>query len=409
MATVRTAFFFRGGTYVRYEIDPNTGAEAVDHGNYPRDVADGWPAMPAAFTHGIDAVVAWPDGFVYFFKGPQYVRWDATDSTGAIDASFYPHAIADQWPALPPAFAAGVDAAVNWGDGRAFFFKGPSYVRYDIATDTVDTTIYPRAISDGWTDFPADFASGVDAVVNWGNGSAYFFKGSRYLNYDVANSRVRPGYPLLVTEPGKWPELVAAGFTGGFDEVLEWPQADRVSFKTPDRFTPCSKQTQPKAKAGGEFDMHAVFADAHPSIPACGEYRQYVRGDLVVNGRSAPFILKATGVATPQLMRSRPGAGSGDDNFREDGQAATNPGNPFGTDLTYGHRNAAVGNGNRNDMYVPKRRTGDQYVGHDEPGGTGEAGTFFKIDVDFRGQVVDVANGETVLATKEWTVRCEVP
>lgn len=407
MATVRTVFFFRGGTYVRYEIDPSSGAETVDHGNYPRSVADGWSAMPAPFTHGIDAVVPWPDGSVYFFKGPQYVRWDATDNT--VDASFYPHAIADQWPALPPAFAAGIDAAVNWGDGRVFFFKGARYVRYDIATDSVDISLYPRAISDGWSDFPADFAAGVDAVVNWGNGSAYFFKGSRYLNYDVGASKVRPGYPLPVTEPGKWPELVAAGFTGGFDEVLEWPQADLAGFEAPARFVPCARQTQPQVKAGGEFEMHAAFTEAIPSVPACGEYRQYVRGDLVVNGRRVRFILKERGVATPRLMLSRPSPDSTDDNFREDGQAASSPANPFGGDLAYGHRDAAVGNNNRNDQYLPKRRTGDQYVGHDTPGGVGEAGTFFKIDVDFRGQIVDVCNGEVALASNQWTVRCDVP
>ncbi|OIJ66572.1 hypothetical protein WN71_017935 [Streptomyces mangrovisoli] len=401
-------FFFRGGSYVRYEIDPATGAETVDHGSYPRAVADGWAAMPAPFAQSIDAVVPWPDGFVYFFKGPQYVRWDATDNS--VDASFYPHDIADQWPALPASFAAGIDAAVNWGDGRAFFFKGSKYVRYDIAQDFVDRTLYPRDIGDGWPDFPAAFRTGVDAAVNWGNGSAYFFKGGSYLNYDIQGSKVRPGYPLPVTEPDKWPELVRAGFTASFDDVLEWPQADPA--RPPDipaRLDPCSRRTQPDVRCGGSFDLHAVFDDAIPSVPACGEYRQYVRGELKVGDQPVPFILRENGVATPRKMRSRPGPGSADDNFLEDGQAAGSPGNKFAVDLTYGHRNASVGNGNRFDMYLPQRRSGAEYVGRDEPGATGAAGSFFSIDVDFRGQVVDVCNGGAILFTNEWTVRCQVP
>ncbi|MET7474884.1 hemopexin repeat-containing protein [Streptomyces sp. NPDC005648] len=407
MAQARTVFFFRGGKYVRYEIDPATGAESVNHDIYPRDVSEAWTAMPASFTHGFDAALTWPDGYVYFFKGPQYVRWDATDDT--VDASFYPHATADQWPALPASFAAGIDAAINWGDGRAFFFKGSQYVRYDIKDNFVDHNIYPRDISDGWPDFPAAFKNGIDAAVNWGNGTAYFFKGGSYLNYDIQNSKVRPGYPLPITEPGKWPELVQAGFTGPLDDVIEWPQADVASVKIPDRLLSCSKSSLPRVRCGGEFDMHAVFTEANPSIPACGEYRQYVRGVLEVNGQPVRFVLRENGVPAPRLMRPRPGPGSTDDNFQEDGQAASNPDNPFHVDLDYGHRNASVGNGNRNDMYLLDRRSGAEYVGRDTPGGNGPAGIFFKIDVDFRGQLIDVCNGGTVLFTREWTVNCSVP
>ncbi|MEU0084734.1 hemopexin repeat-containing protein [Streptomyces sp. NPDC006274] len=407
MASVRTVFFFRGGKYVRYEIDAATGEETVNHDFYPRGVAEAWTAMPASFTHGIDAVVTWPDGFAYFFKGPRYVGWDATDET--VDADFYPHDTAEQWPALPASFAAGMDAAINWGDGRAFFFKGSKYVCYHIAKDFVDHAIYPRDISEGWPDFPAAFMSGVDGAVNWGNGSAYFFKGASYLNYDIENSVVRPGYPLPVTAPGKWPELVRAGFTGPIDDVIEWPQADVASVDVPARLSSCSKRTQPNVRCGGEFDMHAVFTDADPSVPACGEYRQFVRGELEVNGQPVAYITKENGVPSPRLMRSRPGPGSTDDHFTEDGQAASSPSNPFHVDLDYGHRNASVGNENRNDMYLVKRRSGTEYLGRDTPGGAGPPGTFYRIDVDFRGQLIDVCNGGTVLFTREWTVNCRVP
>jgi len=405
MTRVRTAYFFRGRKYVRYDVDPVTGAESVNLGVYPRDVGAAWTAMPESFRTGIDAVVSWPDGFVYFFKGSKYVRWDATNDT--VDAAIYPRDISDGWRAFPASFAAGIDAAINWGDGRVFFFKGAKYIRYDIADDTVDPAIYPRDISDGWSDFPAAFAAGVDAAVNWGNGSAYFFKGGQYLNYDIAGNSVRPGYPLPVTEPGKWPALVAAGFAGPYDDVIEWPQADVESATIPANLVPCVKSSLPTVRCGGTFEMKALFVDANPSVPACGEYRQYVRGTLEIDGRRVEFVLQEQGVAIPVVMRPRPGPGSADDNFREDGMTASR--SPHGVDMHYGHRDAIYGNRNLRDLYVPLRRSGAQYIGNDIPGLSAPAGTFFKIDVDFRGQIVDVCNGGTVLRSREWTVKCEVP
>jgi hypothetical protein len=405
VAKVRTAFFFRHGKYVRYDIDPSTGAESVDAGIYPRDVSEAWTAMPTSLQSGFDAVLTWPNGYVFFFKGPSYVRLDTTNDT--VDASIYPRDISDGWPAFPASFAAGVNAAINWGDGRAFFFKGSKYIMYDIENDTVDAAIYPRDISDGWPDFPASFASGIDAAVNWGNGTAYFFKGPQYLAYDIGTSAVLPGYPLSVTEPGKWPGLVATGFTASFDDAIEWPQADVASATIPANLVACVKNTVPTVTCGGTFAMRALFTDSNPSIPACAEYRQFVRGRLVVNGTDVNFILQERGVPTPVVMRPRPGLGSLDDNFREDGMPASK--SPFGADMHYGHRDASYGNRNVLDLYLPFRRSGGQYEGRDIPGFTGPGGSFVTIDVDFRGQLIDLCNGGAVLQTSEWTVNCQVP
>jgi hypothetical protein len=354
----------------------------------------------------VNAVVAWPDGFGYFFKGPRYVRWDARDHS--VDTTIYPRDISDGWGAFPASFATGVDAAINWGDGRAFFFRGSKYIAYDIAGNTVDTTIYPRDISDGWADFPASFAAGIDAAVNWGNDTAYFFKGRQYLSYDMAASAVRPGFPLAITEPGKWPGLVATGFTKSFDDVIEWPQADVLRATIPSSLVPCVKTTLPFVNCGGTFAMKALFTEANPSVAACGEYRQYVRGTLALNGAPVRFILQERGVPVPAVMRDRPGPGSADDNFREDGMPASK--SPFGVDMHYGHREASYGNGNLRDLYVPFRRSGAQYEGTDVVGLlNGPPGTFADVDVDFRGQLVDVCAGGTVLSSQEWTVRCGVP
>jgi hypothetical protein len=50
--------------------------------------------------------------------------------------------------------------------GCAYFFKGDRYLRYNIATDFVD--VGPVEIATFWTHLPAEFQGGLDAVVNWG-------------------------------------------------------------------------------------------------------------------------------------------------------------------------------------------------------------------------------------------------
>ena len=81
----------------------------------------------------------------------------------------YPRAISKSyWPGL---WSSDVDAAVNWGNGKVYFFKGNQYTRYDIKADKADPG-YPVAIKNNW---PGVWTSGVDAAINWGNTRAYFF------------------------------------------------------------------------------------------------------------------------------------------------------------------------------------------------------------------------------------------
>jgi hypothetical protein len=46
-------------------------------------------------------------------------------------------------------FNYGIKAAVNWGDGRVFFFKGNQYVKFFIHHGTVADG-YPVSIDYGW-------------------------------------------------------------------------------------------------------------------------------------------------------------------------------------------------------------------------------------------------------------------
>ncbi len=190
------AYFFQGSQYDRYDV----ATDKVDAG-YPKPIAGNWPGFPAAFAAGVDTCVLWTNGKAYCFKGNQYLRYDMADDK--VDAG-YPQPIAGNWPGFGGTFATGVNAAVVWNNGKAYFFKGARYIRYDIKTDKVDAG-YPKPIAGNWPGFPTSFARGIDAAVVWNNGKAYFFKGAQYIRYDMKTDKVDGGYPKPIA--GGWPGL----------------------------------------------------------------------------------------------------------------------------------------------------------------------------------------------------------
>jgi hypothetical protein len=190
-------YLFKGKKYLRYDV----ASDKTDPG-YPVDIAGNWTGFPAAFNQGVDAGVVWTNGKAYFFKGSQFVRFDL--SADRVDPG-YPKAISAKWPGL---FTDKIDAAVVWPNGKAYFFSGAHYVRYDIAHNKVDSG-FPAPIAGNWPGMPAEFASGIDEVVVWNNGKAYFFKGSQYVRYDIATDRVDSGpTPIAASWPGVWSDGV---------------------------------------------------------------------------------------------------------------------------------------------------------------------------------------------------------
>jgi matrix metalloproteinase-14 (membrane-inserted) len=169
-------------------------------------------------TGGIlDAAVEWGNGKAYLFKGAQYVRWDI--AADRVDPG-YPKAISE-WTSLP--WTNGIDAALNMGNGKAYFFKGAQYVRWDIAAERVDPG-YPKAINnESWPGVP--WTNGIDAALNMGNGKAYLFKGSQYVRYDITADRVDPGYPKAISE---WTGLP---WTNGIDAALNMGNGKVYFFK----------------------------------------------------------------------------------------------------------------------------------------------------------------------------------
>jgi len=206
----RKAYLFRDTRYLQYDIT----RDRVDPG-YPRTIAGNWPGfVETGFDVGVDTAINWGNGKIYFFLGAEYIRYDV--AADRVDPG-YPLPIAGNWPGIREAFSSWIGlrvfAAINWGNGKAYFFNGSRYVRYDIAADRVDPG-YPLPIAGYWPGLAeAGFAGGFDAAINWGNGKVYFFKGRNYVRYDIAADRVDPGYPLRIA--GNWPGVAEAGFDSG--------------------------------------------------------------------------------------------------------------------------------------------------------------------------------------------------
>lgn len=213
---IERAYMIFGGAYARYDA----AKDKVDPG-YPKAMGAAWPGFAGSgFDQGVDAAVNWTDGQVFFFRGPDYLRYHIA---GNFVPGGYPAAIGDRWPGMAEAgFTDGLDAAVNLGTGRAAFFRGDQYLLYDIAADRVADG-FPRAIASGWSGMAeAGFGADLDAIVNWGNGKLYAFKGDQYIRYDLARARVDDGYPQSIDQG--WPDLGAARGGGAVDAV--WTRAE---------------------------------------------------------------------------------------------------------------------------------------------------------------------------------------
>jgi Hemopexin len=149
----------------------------------------------------VKSPLAWPNGKVYMFQGAEYIRYDFR--TGGLDQAALPIAPTN-WPMLR---GTAPDAAFHLGFGKVYFFYGDEYVRFDIGLNTVEPEYLPpnppTKIAGRWPGLPNDWATTkIDAAVNWGNGKVYFFRGSEYLRYDITFDRVDSEYPKSIA--GSW-------------------------------------------------------------------------------------------------------------------------------------------------------------------------------------------------------------
>jgi hypothetical protein len=189
-------YFFRGGLYSRVDA----GDRVMDSG-YPRSISSNWGNWPDSWGNdGIDAALKWDDATAYFFRGSQYVKVDIASKTVL---NGYPKTTSTFWGNWPAGWNS-VDAAIDWGNGKYYFFRGDKYIRYDKATDRVDPN-YPKLISDKWGGL---FSANIDSAFNDGDGKAYFFNGNIYDRVDIDDGEhdVDEGYPANIV--GNWPGVL---------------------------------------------------------------------------------------------------------------------------------------------------------------------------------------------------------
>lgn len=205
------SYFFNEDRYFRYDwsLDRATDGYPVDNSAW------GLP-MGKSIDASINGMEEY-EGKGYFFIGDKYYRFDWNNDS--MDEG-YPGDLS-AW-GFPSSFSSGIDGAVNGKasyKGKAYFFKGNQYIRYDWKADAVDSG-YPQNLS-AWK-LPAPFSSGIDAVVNGQGayeGKLYFFKGNKYLRYDWATDKVEK----VNTIAGNWPLLVELiQFGLGRKKVYEW-------------------------------------------------------------------------------------------------------------------------------------------------------------------------------------------
>jgi hypothetical protein len=186
-------FFHLDGTYSRFN-------RLTCELEYYADIAKEWNDWPADW--GCPSTgLSWDHQYVYFIGGPEAIRYDMLKDK--VDGSKEP--VEKLLPGWPAAWLDRVDAGLYWGyhfgqkRRKAYFFRDDEYLRYDLSNkqfdvDASSSNVTPLKIKEYWPGWPAHWAA-VWAAVDWGNGKVYFFAGDEYLRYDKFSEHVDPGYP----------------------------------------------------------------------------------------------------------------------------------------------------------------------------------------------------------------------
>jgi hypothetical protein len=122
--------------------------------------------------------------------------------------------------------------------------------------------------------------------------------------------------------------------------------------------------------AADHFEMNIDWNNTDSECECrCGEYRQFVKGHININGKKQPKLLWG-------------GATLEENVYHEDGDGTTR----------YGHRNEAETSIDR--FIGPDRATGCSYRGRDMPGLEAPSGTRLDMSLTFKGQTYDVCQNK---------------
>jgi hypothetical protein len=397
--------FFSGTKYARYELPHSTSSVPA---NWPRDTTPDWPGVFPSSNGKVDAALNATrnrddiTGRIFFFKGSKCAEWSL--ASGKVTKTW---TIKDAWPGV---FESGIDAALNYENNRVYFFKGDEYVRYDLGTEKVD--VGPVKISKHWK---MPFTSGINAAVNPGQGSVFFFKGDQFIRFSVAQDKCVEGPKSITT---KWTGL----FPNGVDASIEWPHAKVVGQK-PDKSgglgvavasNPFELLWTPDVMTkvvGSLFVAQASFISENIGAACeCAEYRQFIKGTALHDGKKVYWDIPVGGgkvLKRPQTTYLQDfGTDGSQYGYRED---------PGGGVLPYQEqvkqalqsllnqlmvKNVPLGL----DVYYPQRHDGSVYQVIDIPYLLGPMSVELQLNLQFKGQIIDVCRDDEVMAEKTWTL-----
>ncbi len=181
-------YFLRGKRFTRYNLEEGKCDES-------KQIESEWPNLFESEIKEVDAVLQGNglvshegknlDSKFFLFDEKQFVRFDL--NTKKVDPG-YPKPISVGWPGMP---FERIDAVLNAGQDSVYFFTGNQYVRFNMADNRVEDG-YPQSISKRWVGVTFDR---IDAVTYWGDGKVYFFRKDQHIRYDMANYCADPGYP----------------------------------------------------------------------------------------------------------------------------------------------------------------------------------------------------------------------
>lgn len=210
----QASYFFRRSHYIKFV--PGLGVQPLAGSKIRRIGVDGWRTLPEEFRSDLDAALYYDsNGHFYFFKGNRYVKYKPGEgAVPTFTGSLIRTIGVTGWTSFPSEFRSDLDAATYYPpNGHAYFFKGNKYIKYrpGVGVVPVNGELIRTIGATGWQDLPESFKQGLDATFYYPiRERLYFFRNRRYARWKPGQG-VDPRYPRRLGLPhrkhGGWPGL----------------------------------------------------------------------------------------------------------------------------------------------------------------------------------------------------------